>query len=83
MPNVWCTESAPDKVEIFISKLSQESAVHRLGSFKNWSGNKLYCCDIADPIPMSIHLIFSLLAQCPSLLTKCQYIVTPCHGLDC
>ena len=62
MPNVWCIESATDKVELLTSKLSQASAEHKLGSLKNWSGSKVSCCEIVDSIPMSICQIFSLLA---------------------
>ena len=61
MPNVWCIESATDKVELLTSKLSQASAEHKLGSLKNWSGSKVSCCEIVDSIPMS-RQIFSLLA---------------------
>ena len=63
MPNVWCTESAPDEVEILISKLSQTSAVHKLGSLKNWSGSKVSYCEIVDSVPISVGLMFSLHAE--------------------
>ena len=68
MPNGLCTKSVPDKVEIWTSKLSQASAVHKLGSLKNWYGSILSCCEIVDSIPMSMRLIFSLLAQWPNFL---------------
>ena len=61
MPNVWCIESATDKVGLLTSKLSQASVEHKLGSLKNWSGSKVSCCEIVDSIPMS-RQIFSLLA---------------------